>query len=222
MIKRLCLLALSLFLALKAEAQESATSSQIETAEETSTPVGWKEFCQNYSSECDLQDRTPVVARLSPAQIAKLQRINKQANSMVKPTTDQDHWGFQEQWNLPTHLDPRADCEDIALLKKKMLEKAGFPRSALLLAVVKQTNGERHVVLVVKTDTKDLILDNLTDDIDDYTKVAFERENRYEFIKMQADYNENLWLRVASSNEPAPASESESFAERLRGTFTAR
>ena len=49
--------------------------------------------------------------------------------------------------------------------KRKALIAAGFPASALRLAVVKTRQGEGHAVLVVKTDKGDRILDNRTNAI---------------------------------------------------------
>ncbi len=50
--------------------------------------------------------------------------------------------------------DGYGDCEDYALLKRKMLMQAGWPREALLMTVVRDKKGEGHAVLTVKTDTR--------------------------------------------------------------------
>ena len=72
--------------------------------------------------------------------------------------TDMDHWGVVERWNYPD--DGYGDCEDYALLKRRMLIEAGWPREALLMTVVRDKRGDGHAVLTVKTDKGEFILDN--------------------------------------------------------------
>jgi len=45
--------------------------------------------------------------------------------------TDLENWGVVERWSHPD--DGYGDCEDYALLKRRMLIEAGWPREALLL-----------------------------------------------------------------------------------------
>jgi predicted transglutaminase-like cysteine proteinase len=40
-------------------------------------------------------------------------------NASVTPLSDQDHWGIPDRWDLPN--DGYGDCEDIQLLKRKLL-----------------------------------------------------------------------------------------------------
>ena len=59
----------------------------------------------------------------------------------------------------------QGDCEEFALAKRQRLIRAGLPASSLRLAYVKTRSGEGHAVLVVKTNTGDLVLDVLTNKI---------------------------------------------------------
>jgi len=46
--------------------------------------------------------------------------------------------------------DGHGDCEDYALLKRKLLLQAARPRPALLITVARDRNGDGHAVLTVK------------------------------------------------------------------------
>jgi len=60
-------------------------------------------------------------------------------------------------------VDPAyGDCEDYAMTKRSHLIHMGVPASALRIAYVKTSWGEGHAVLVVRTDSGELVLDNLT------------------------------------------------------------
>jgi predicted transglutaminase-like cysteine proteinase len=66
-------------------------------------------------------------------------------------------------WALP--VSGRGDCEDFALLKRKLLVEGGWPPSTLLVTAVQTAQGEPHAVLVVRTNRGDYALDNKTDAI---------------------------------------------------------
>src|SRR5437868_10031462 len=61
-------------------------------------PIGWVEFCAEYTSECETK---PLEARdvvLAPQAWKDLNRINKWVNDRISPMTDLDHWGVVERW----------------------------------------------------------------------------------------------------------------------------
>ncbi len=95
---------------------------------------------------------------LTPKAWADWCKVNNWVNETVKPMTDLEHWGVVERWNYPD--DGYGDCEDYVLLKRRMLIKAGWPREALLITVVRDKKGDGHAVLTVKTDSGEFILDN--------------------------------------------------------------
>jgi predicted transglutaminase-like cysteine proteinase len=107
-----------------------------------------------------------------------LNLVNKQVNTTIKPTTDQDHWNVVDKWDLPT--DGAGDCEDIQLQKRKILvEQYGIPRRALRMTVVIDEQGEGHAVLMVRTDEGELILDNKR------TAILPWHETGYVFVKRE-------------------------------------
>ena len=156
----------------------------------TSVPYGWVDFCNRYASDCDVQPLDPVDIDLTPAAFRDIERIDRQVNAAVTPETDMDHWGVVDRWDYPT--DGKGDCEDYALLKRKLLIHAGYPRQALLMTVVKDLDGEGHAILTVRTSRGDFVLDNLTD------KVLPWSDTGYKFIKRQSQADPNLWQSIGT------------------------
>jgi len=165
----------------------------------TRAPIGWVEFCVEYDPECKTMPSLPRDIVLSTDAWKDLQRVNLWVNTNIKPMTDMDHWGVVERWNYPD--DGYGDCEDYVLEKRRMLIKAGWPREALLITVVRDHNGDGHAVLTVKTDKGEFILDNQTNDILPWT------ETGYRFVKRQSQSDPNVWVSLGDGN-PAPATAS--------------
>jgi predicted transglutaminase-like cysteine proteinase len=154
-------------------------------------PIGWIDFCARYASECDSKSSAPRDVVLTAQAWKDLVRVNKWANETIKPVTDLEHWGSVEQWDLPN--DGKGDCEDYALLKRKMLIKAGWPREALLMTVVREKNGDGHAVLTVKTDKGEFVLDN------QHPEVLIWSETAYRFVKRQSQSNPNQWVALGDA-----------------------
>lgn len=165
----------------------------------TKAPIGWVEFCAEYDPECRTKASSPRDVVLSTAAWKDLQRINLSVNTRVKPMTDMDHWGVVERWNYPD--DGYGDCEDYALEKRRLLVRAGWPREALLMTVVRDLHGDGHAVLTVKTDKGEFILDNQTDDIVGWMDTG------YRFVKRQSQADPNVWVSLGDPRSlPATAS----------------
>ena len=161
----------------------------------TRAPIGWVEFCLEYKSECDTRPSAPRDVVLSPKAWADLVQVNNWVNANIRPITDQDHWGVLERWNYPD--DGSGDCEEYVLLKRKMLMKAGWPREALLITVVRDKNGDGHAVLTVKTDRGEFILDNQEAQVLPWQKTGLR------FIKRQSQSDPNAWVSLGDGR-PAP------------------
>ncbi|GGD18832.1 transglutaminase-like cysteine peptidase [Aureimonas glaciei] len=153
----------------------------------TSQPVGHYDFCQRYADQCG-KNKAPGIVKLSRAVWDKIVEVNNAVNVGIFPRTDKDIFGVAEYWAYPS---TEGDCEDFALLKQYMLERAGFARSALLLTVVRQPNGEGHAVLTVRTDRGDFILDNLVDTVRDW------KETEYRYLKRQSEKNSGDWVSIS-------------------------
>ena len=151
-------------------------------------PDGWFQFCADYKPECNVEPSEPKQVALSNHAWMELVRINSWVNSHIKPMTDMAHWGVIERWNYPD--DGYGDCEDYALLKRRMLIQAGWPREALLMTVVRDHHGDGHAVLTVKTDNGEFILDNQRDGI------LLWSETGYEFLSRQSQADPNKWVSL--------------------------
>ncbi|WP_414474944.1 transglutaminase-like cysteine peptidase [Microvirga sp. M2] len=117
----------------------------------------------------------------------RIQQINDEVNKAILPITDQDHWGVADRWDYPD--DGLGDCEDIQLLKRKLLVDAGLPRRALRMTVVMDEEGAGHAVLMVRTDYGDFILDNKND------AVLSWQETGYSYVKREGtDSMDWVWL----------------------------
>jgi predicted transglutaminase-like cysteine proteinase len=166
----------------------------VEVSEVARAPIGWVEFCASNPGECTTLPSTPRDVVLTPKAFKDLVSVNRYVNESVKPMTDLEHWGTIEKWSYPD--DGYGDCEDYVLLKRRLLVKAGWPREALLITVVRDRKDEGHAVLTVKTDRGEFILDNQAEEILPWF------ETGYRFVKRQSQKDPNVWV---SLGDPRPA-----------------
>lgn len=147
-------------------------------------PSGAKGLCVTYPWAC----AAGTSARLGAEQMEIVVAINRSANGSIRAVTDLAQYNVAEKWTLPTARG--GDCEDFALYKKAKLIKAGISPDRLLLAAVLDRQGNSHAVLVLHTDTVDLVLDNL--------KTAVKRwdETGYTFLRMQDPRDPQRWVAV--------------------------
>lgn len=164
----------------------------------TKAPGGWLQFCAENPGECRPEPETPREVTLTPDLLQQLFLINYYANDRVKWTSDDELYGKSERWAYP--LD-RGDCEDIVLLKRRLLAKAGWPMSTLLITTVEERTEAkgRHAVLTVRTDRGELILDNQTPEI------LFWYETSYRYLTRQSTTDPNVWVSF-NSEQPSVTS----------------
>jgi len=160
--------------------------------EQARPPIGWHQFCRFYPTECATPDLEPVTAILDTVAWRQLVAVNDAVNHRIEPMQDMEHHHVVEHWDYP--MDGKGDCEDYALLKRRMLLNAGWPRQALLMTVVRDRNGDGHAVLIASTDHGDFVLDNEDQDV-----VAWSQTG-YQFIKRQARDNPNHWVSLSNSD----------------------
>jgi predicted transglutaminase-like cysteine proteinase len=158
----------------------------------TSIPVGHAEFCKHHAGECGANAHPVAAVTLTEGLWQQLLAVNATVNQTVIPVTDQDLYQVAEYWTYPNGY---GDCEDYALAKRRDLANAGWPVSTLLMAVVKQANGEGHAVLMVRTDRGDLVLDNQVGSIDLWSQTP------YKFIKRQSQANAGQWVDMIDDRE---------------------
>jgi len=162
----------------------------VAVGENTPAPIGWIQFCDEQPTECKT-DGTVVDVKFSKDVFQNLDRINRYVNEKIKPMTDLEHYGVVEKWAYPD--DGYGDCEDYVLLKRRILMQLGWPRSALLITVVRDKKGEGHAVLTVRTDKGEFILDNQENEIMPWADTG------YRYVKRQSQSDPNIWVSLGDT-----------------------
>lgn len=162
-----------------------------------SPPIGAYQFCKEMPADCTNPAGDEGELVLTEERWKTILKINYQVNSTITPMTDKEIYGVEERWAYPRTV---GDCEDYALLKRKMLIDAGFSPSDLLMTVVLQPNGEGHAVLTVRTDRGDFVLDNMRN------KVMLWADTEYTFLKRQSSADPTRWVKLQDGRAVAVGS----------------
>jgi predicted transglutaminase-like cysteine proteinase len=126
--------------------------------------------------------------RLTEKRWADLKEINQVVNRGIAP--ERNELGVAgEQWLINP---ARGDCNDYAVSKRHELLERGWPARGLLLSEVMVNSGEHHLILVVRTNSGDLVLDNMTPQIKPWSRVP------YRWVRMQMP-NSKLWATISSA-----------------------
>jgi predicted transglutaminase-like cysteine proteinase len=165
----------------------------VSVGENSRPPIGWVQFCQDRPWECRTEPSEARDVDLTNAALRDLERVNRYVNDNVKPLTDLEQYGVVEKWTFPDS--GYGDCEDYVLLKRRMLLQLGWPRSALLITVVRDKKGDGHSVLTVRTNRGELVLDNQVEEI------LFWQDTGYRYTKRQSQTDPNVWV---SLGDPRP------------------
>ncbi|OKO75039.1 hypothetical protein AC629_34405 [Bradyrhizobium sp. NAS80.1] len=150
-------------------------------------PLAHTAFCLRYRDEC----RARMLFRGGPVQLTEtrwedLNEVNQAINGSIIP--DPTELGpVVESWLI----DPkRGDCNDYAVSKRHRLLRRGWPQRTLLLAEVETVSGKHHLILLVRTKSGDLVLDNLTPQIRPWSRAP------YRWIRIQSPDNPRYWNAV--------------------------
>ncbi len=143
-------------------------------------PLEYVRFCMNHAGECQLGAPNAVV-HLTPDIEDAIGRINRDVNRRIKPSRDVTNWRINPAFG---------NCNDYVVTKRHELIAWGLPPSALLMATARTPAGEGHLLLIVKTDRGDLVLDNLSSD------VIERRETDYAWLKRQSPADPLIWEQM--------------------------
>ena len=168
--------------------QMISASAFMPVGQQVVPPMGYISFCMNDPRQCEGGTDKPVNMTMTPARWTELNTVNDYVNSSIRQISDMDNYGVSEDWSYPNANG--GDCEDLVLLKRKMLIERGWSPSDLLVAVVKEWNGAGHAILVVDTDKGEFVLDNKN-----WAIVAW-NEAPYTWIKRQSRERPYVWVNL--------------------------
>ena len=144
-------------------------------------PFSFVKFCLDYPGDCP-KSAGPGRIHLTSAHMAELASVNRAVNAAIRPTPDTSAMRF---WKLNVSA---GDCNSFAVEKRHELIRRGWPAAALALTVAKTSWGEGHLVVTVRTDQGDLVLDNLRSNIIPWQKTG------YDWIMRQSEGNPQFWV----------------------------
>jgi predicted transglutaminase-like cysteine proteinase len=162
-------------------------------------PYAFVEFCQRSPEHC-VADPQPSDTRLegTSQRLKLLDEVNRAVNRQIKPMTDMEQYGVEDHWAIPTS--GHGDCEDYALLKRKILIDKGWPISSLLMTVVRDEKGDGHAILTARLSTGDYVLDNKVDDMKVWS------QSPYQYVMRQSYLNPRVWMSLDPRDGAAPGS----------------
>lgn len=150
-------------------------------------PVTFTIFCLRYLAECRPRRSFrggPI--RLTEKRWGDLREINRTVNLAIEPARN-DLGLAGETWTINP---VRGDCNDYAVSKRHELLQRGWPARVLLLSEVVAGSGEHHLVLLVRTRSGDVVLDNLTAQIKPWWRTP------YRWVRTQSPGRDGLWAAV--------------------------
>lgn len=170
----------------------ASASSHLKLDRPVLAPMAYTMFCLRYRDDCRVRllfRGGPV--HLTEARWADLKEANHTVNSAIIPEASEPGPPV-EAWLI----DPeRGDCNDYAVSKRHKLLQLGWPPRTLLLGEVVTASGQHHLVLVVRTKSGDLVLDNLTPQIRSWSRAP------YRWVRVQSPVNSRYWRTVAPRGE---------------------
>jgi predicted transglutaminase-like cysteine proteinase len=154
---------------------------RIAEGEPTLAPFSHIQFCITYPDDCRRKVNFHRPFRMTEARLATLHEVNLAVNKRIAPVRIESPI---KSWTIA----PRAgDCNDYAVTKRHELLARGFPSYVLTLAVVRTSQGEGHLVLVVRSHEGDYVLDNLRPQ-----PVLWTRSN-YQWLRIQSARDPQRW-----------------------------
>lgn len=154
---------------------------------ETLPPIGFVEFCQRNPDSCLPGEGKQRRAAMTEEKWLLVRMVNAFVNGSIAPVTDETLYGTAEYWTLPADA---GDCEDVVLLKKKILVSKGIPEEALRITVVLDEHAEGHAVLTLVTTRGDFILDNRRNEIRNWAAAG------YTLLKRQSAKDPRKWVSL--------------------------
>ncbi|WP_165498373.1 transglutaminase-like cysteine peptidase [Siculibacillus lacustris] len=149
---------------------------------------GFYNFCAQYSDQCESDGKDNLV-KLGASRWDELIAVNNIINNRIVPDWDKkdyDHWSLEAT---------SGHCNEYAIQKRMELIRRGWPVRSLSLTVVHSrfnVDSLFHLVLTVRTDRGDFILDNLNPEVSPITATD------YHWIMRQSNVHPRLWVQIST------------------------
>ena len=173
------------------QAPQASATAWLNTGSATSRPFGHIEYCKKRPFDCRQNKGGTKLQSLS---LGALNAVNSSVNHRIKPMRDEEQFGVRDRWSYDAKT---GDCEDFAIAKRAALLSRGYRPENTLLAMG-YSGLEAHVVLLVRTDGGDYVLDNLNPAV-----LPVERSG-VRISKIQSPKNGAEWLRVGGKSTVKP------------------
>lgn len=159
-------------------------------------PLQFVKFCMNYGAECEPDAAGQQALPAGERARDMLREVNRAVNDAITPTQKPTS-PLLARWTVSPDA---GDCNDYAVTKRHRLIEMGWPKSALRLAVVRTDSGQGHLVLVVRLNDGDVVLDNLSSSVRSWNAAG------YQWISMQSGSNPRFWVAIGEHGEHLRAS----------------
>jgi predicted transglutaminase-like cysteine proteinase len=171
----------------------TASTMHLDEIGPAAAPFAHTRFCLRYPDDCKEKSKKDTVKQrtLSPNLLAQLKAVNAGVNRQIE-ARPQNEPVAKENWIL--HPD-EGDCNDYAVTKRHGLIGIGWPIDTLLLTEVSLPSGEHHLVLIVRTNEGDLVLDNLKPDV----RTLAEANADYKWVRMVSSKNPIYWSTIRAT-----------------------
>jgi predicted transglutaminase-like cysteine proteinase len=126
----------------------SALLSLVNAAE----PIAFSIYCIDHIDVCPTKG--PRSIRYSATLMQLVSKVQTQVNREITPKRE-----TVDVWSADVSS---GDCDDYVMTKRRRLIRAGVPATAMRVTVSRRF-GEGHVVLILRTDKGEIVLDNLRD-----------------------------------------------------------
>jgi predicted transglutaminase-like cysteine proteinase len=159
----------------------AATGASLDDSDLVVAPSAFQNFCRNHPDQCLTHGRAGV-AKIDAKALTELAWVDTHVNRAIRPLP-----AAADAYQLGVKA---GSCNEYAVEKRRWLLAHGWSAAALSLAVVRLPDGRGHLVLTVRTDLGDLVLDNLTN------RVVSVDQTDYTWIERQSTIHPMLWVRV--------------------------
>jgi len=167
-------------------ARQDDAASKLTEGAFTPPPPAFALFCERFSHQC-LRSGAAETIRLDPFRWSQLVKVNATVNRRIKPKPEP---AGVDVWTINAH---EGDCDAFAIEKRKELLDLGWPSASLSLTVAYARESEAHLVLTVRTDRGEYLLDNLRNAVVGVNDVS------YRFVMRQSAIHPRLWVMISDA-----------------------